>query len=172
MQLLLAFGIIAVSGLGAFWFLNRQSAARDARNAQREAEERARQAAQYGYSADDPPLWEPSDPDPLIRKILDEGDADNSNHLDRRFRDAFRAKLAEGPSVGIAQAFIHAMAVACWRRNSRREVYDRLYSNRLISEAEKNQLSADAARLPDGHGTYAPCNPTTSTADMGRGARR
>lgn len=151
---LIVTAFILVGGVGfAVWFMGKSAKDREARETERRDEDARQQALRSGLAAGDRPMWDPMDPDPLARKILDDGDAHNSKHTSPEFRRIWWETMDGGS--GMAAAFFEAMQKTCWRRDSRKQVYDRLFSHGLISEGKKNEWHRDADRLPEGHGVFA-----------------
>lgn len=168
MELIAAIVIVGVAVAGAFLFMQRSDAARDAREESRRREEAARLASETGLPAGSRPLWGPTESDPLVRKMLDDGDAYNSPHAvaDPAFLRTYWVAMDAGG--GMALALVTAMRDACWKRDSRKQVFDRLYSHGKISASQAGRLKSDAdRRLPEGYGK-GDCS-TMGGADPGPG---
>lgn len=143
--------VIVGAAIGFAWFyMQRRDEERAADKLVSDAESRNRASREAGLADGDRPLFERDAEDPIERKILDDGDAHNSKWVSPTFRAAFWQVRDRGGNL--SAAFEAGMDATCWRRGSREQVYERLFSAKVISEGEKNRLIQSVISEPDGHG--------------------
>lgn len=148
--------ILALAGafLFAVWYLRRTEERRAVDKEQRAEQEQRELSRAAGLPDGVRPLWDPADPDPIARKILDDGLAHNSKYVDDAFRNAYWSAMDSG--VGMAESFRRAMDARKWRSGSQGQVFDRLYSHGKLDEPTRDRWKRSAEdRHPSGYGTHS-----------------
>lgn len=148
-------GAILIGGIGfAWWFMNRSSEQRAARQAEMDREEQQRIASQFGLPAGIRPLC-PAGDNCLAQQALDDGEAHNSKWVDNDFRVVYWREMDAGKGIG--QSMKVAMEERQWRLDSREQVLERLKSKNLISQSDKDTWLREyrAEGIPDGFGRFS-----------------
>lgn len=150
-EALISIGVVGVALFGAWKYTQARAVSREKEEEERQKEEQREQATQTGLAAGDRPLCPPAEPDCLARKILDDGLASNHQHVTPDFRDIYWREMDKGR--GMAEAFRTAMRAERWKAGSQGQVFDRLKSHGLISDARRKEWTAEAlAQFPHGYG--------------------